>query len=125
MKIKPTPNYALNCDIYIYIIYIYIYIYIQGKISNERNMTLDNKATKFLPLVHRDSARLIQPLTKDGYKYVINFIDDDSGLTMLYFLKHKSNTLFATKKYLADIAPYGHVKYLWTDNGTEFTSESF
>ena len=44
---------------------------------------------------------------------------------MLYFLKHKSDTLLATMEYLADIAPYGHVKCLRTDNGTEFTSEPF
>ena len=83
MKIKLTPNYALNCD-----------ICIQGKMSNDRNKTLDNKATKILTLVH----------SEDGYKYVLNFIDDYSGLTMLYFLKHKSNTLLATMKHLTDMA---------------------
>ena len=44
---------------------------------------------------------------------------------MLYFLKNKSNTLLATAKYLADISPYGHVKCVQTDNGTEFPSELF
>ena len=44
---------------------------------------------------------------------------------MLYFLKHKSDTLLATTKYLSDIAFYGHVKCLWTDNGMEFTLEPF
>ena len=99
MKIKATPNYTLNYD-----------ICIQGKMSNDRNKTLDSKLTKILTLVHSDFAGPIQPLAKDGYKYVINFIDDYSGLTMLYFLKSKSDTLLATKKYLADIGPYCHVK---------------
>ena len=72
MKIKPTPNYALNCD-----------ICIQAKMSNDRNKTLDSKATNILALVHSDLAGPIQPLAKDGYKYVINFIDDYSGVTML------------------------------------------
>ena len=36
-----------------------------------------------------------------------------------------SNTLLTAKKYLADIAPYDHVKCLRTDNGTEFTFEPF
>ena len=67
MKIKPTPNYALNCD-----------ICIQGKMSNDRNKTLDSKATKILALVHSDFASPIQPLAKDGYKYVIDIIDDYS-----------------------------------------------
>ena len=94
MKIKPTPNYALNSN-----------ICIQGKMSNGRNKTLDCKVEKILALVHNYLAGSIQPFAKDGYKYVINFIDDYSGLTMLYFLKHKSDTLLAKKKYLADIAP--------------------
>ena len=95
MKIKLTPNYALNCD-----------ICIQEKMSTDRNMTLDFKGTKILALVHSDLASPIQPLAKEGYRYVINFIDDYFGITMLYFLKHKYDTLFATMKYLADIAPY-------------------
>ena len=82
-------------------------------------------ATKILALVHSDLAGPIQPLGKDGYKYVRNFIDDSSGLTMLYFLKRKSDTLLDTTKYLADIVPYGHVKCLRNDNGTDFTSEPF
>ena len=111
MKIKPTPNYALNCD-----------ICIQGKMSNDGNKTLDLKATKSL---HSDLAGPIQPLAKDGYEYVLNFIDDNSGLTMLYFLKHKSDILLTATKYLAYITLYSHVKCLRTDNGTEFASEPF
>ena len=38
--------------------------------STDRNKTLDCKATKILPLVHSDLAGLIQPLAKEGYKYV-------------------------------------------------------
>ena len=82
MKIKPSPNHALNCD-----------ICIQGKMSNERRKTLDRKAIKILALVHSDLAGPIQPFAKDGYKYVLNFIDDYSGLIMLHFLKFKSKTL--------------------------------
>ena len=50
MKIKPTPNYALNCD-----------ICIQGTMSNDRNKTLDCKATKILAFVYSDLAGPIQP----------------------------------------------------------------
>ena len=42
---------------------------------------------------------------------------------MLHFLKHKSDTLLTTIKYLADIAPYRHVKCLRTNNRIELTSE--
>ena len=74
--------------------------FIQGKMSNDRNKTLDCKATKIVALVNNDLANAIQPLPKDGSKYVISFIDYYSGLTMLYFLKHKSDTFLATTKYL-------------------------
>ena len=113
MKIKPTPNYTLNCDICIH-----------GRMFNDRNKNLDCKTTKFLPLFS-DLTGPIQPSTKEGYRYVLNFIDDYSGLTVLYFLKHKSDTLLVATKYLADIVPYSHVKCLRTDNGTEFPSEPF
>ena len=103
MKIKLIPDYALNSDICIH-----------EKMSNDRNKTLDYKATKILALVHNNLVGTIQPLAKNGYKYVINFIDDYSGLTMLYFLKHKYDTLLATTKYLADIDTYSHVKFLQT-----------
>ena len=92
--------------------------------SNDRNKTLDCKATKIFALEHSDLAGPIQPLAK-GYEYVINFIDDYSGLTMLYFLKYKSDNFLTTTIYLANITPYSHVKCLQTDNGTEFTSKPF
>ena len=81
MKIKPTSNYAINCD-----------ICIQGKMSNDRNKTLNSKTKKIFSLVHSDFAGPIQPIAKDGYKYGINFLDKYSDLTGLNFLKHKSDT---------------------------------
>ena len=75
----------------------------KGKMFNDRNKTLDCKATKILALVHNDLASPIQPLAKDGYKYVLYFIGDYSSLTMLYFLKHKSDVLLATEKFLVGI----------------------
>ena len=44
--------------------------------SNDRNKTLDCKAIKILAIVHSDLAGPIKQLAKDGYKYVISFIDD-------------------------------------------------
>ena len=75
MQIKSIPSYALNSG-----------ICIQRKMSNDRNKTLDRKATKILALEHSELAGPIQPLVKDGYKYVISFIDDYSGLIMLYMV---------------------------------------
>ena len=40
-------------------------------------------------------------------------------------LKSKSDTLKAFEKFIADISPYGNLKYVRTDEGTEFTSGAF
>ena len=44
---------------------------------------------------------------------------------LIYFLKAKSDAVQATEKYLADVAPYGTVKCIRSDNGTEFTNKEF
>ena len=75
MKIKPTPSYALNCD-----------IYIQRKMSNDRNKTLDHKATKILAHVHRDLTGPTQPLGKEGYRKSISVsYDKQSPAYLIYF----------------------------------------
>ena len=58
-------------------------------------------------------------------KYAIAFTDDYSGVSFVYFLKQKSETVKATVKFLTDCPPYGKVNSLRSDNGTEFTSEEF
>ena len=44
---------------------------------------------------------------------------------MTYLLKCKSDTLQATEKFLADCAPYGNVKCMRSDQGSEFTEKKF
>ncbi|CAB4032274.1 myosin heavy fast skeletal muscle [Paramuricea clavata] len=48
-----------------------------------------------------------------------------TGIVMIYFIRHKSDTLKATETFLADSSPYGKIKCIRSDNGTEFTSEAF
>ena len=47
------------------------------------------------------------------------------ALSFVYFLKNKSDTVEATKKFFADSAPFGTVKRLRLDNGGEFVSGMF
>lgn len=44
---------------------------------------------------------------------------------IVYFLKKKSDTVLATEKFLADISPYGTVKCVRSDNGTEIMCKEF
>ena len=65
-----------------------------------------------LKLVHCDFAGPVDPVSIDGYRYALSFTDDYSGLIMTYFLKQKSDTAEATKKFLSDVSPFGKVKCL-------------
>ena len=67
----------------------------------------------------------ITPESGQGFKYVLGITGDYSGTIFTYFLKNKSDTLNATERFLADSSPYGNVKCLRSDNGTEFTSQAF
>lgn len=43
----------------------------------------------------------------------------------MYFLKAKNDTVKANKIFFADVTPYGIVKCVQTDNGTEFMGKEF
>lgn len=73
-----------------------------GKMTQYRNREPDKKATKRLELVHCDLAGPIDPPAREGFRYAISFVDDFSGVIMVYFLKHKSDTVAATERFLAD-----------------------
>ena len=64
-------------------------------------------------------------MTKEGYRYVLLFVDDYTGMQMAYFLKHKNHALEATEKYLADVSAFGRVKCIRSDNGGEFVNKEF
>ena len=98
---------------------------IKGKMSEYRNRTPDDKAKNVLDLVHCDLAGPIEPETKEGFKYSAVFVDDYSGAVFLYLLKSKSDTIVAVQKFLSDVSPYGNVKCIRSDNGTEFTNSDF
>ena len=100
-------------------------ICVEGKMTQHRNREPDRRADSILQLVHCDIAGPIDPITKDGFQYVLGFIDDYSSLLMVYFLKQKSDNVRATERFLAEISPYGSVKCIRSDQGTEFTSNAF
>ena len=66
-----------------------------AKQSNQRNHEAD---TKPFELVHTDLAGPIDPIAKDGFRYMIISTDDYSGCLFTYFLKEKSDAPKATRK---------------------------
>ena len=98
---------------------------IKGKIVQTRNRNADKRATQPLELVHCDLAGPITPAGDGDYKYAASFVNDYSSFNIVYLIKSKSDALAALKKFLADSAPYGTIKRLRSDNGTEFTNNQF
>jgi len=90
--------------------------------------SLDNRpphATKSLERIHTDVCGPIEPSSREGYRYIINFIDEYSSMLFTYFMHTKDETSQALKSFLADIAPYGQPKEVHSDNGTEYTNKVF
>jgi len=67
----------------------------------------------------------IEPSSREGYRYVINFIDEYSSMLFTYFMHTKDEASQALKSFLADITPYGQIKEVHSDNGTEYTNKFF
>ena len=85
----------------------------------------DQRASSPLEFVHCDLAGPIEPTGKDGFKYALSFVDDYTGTNMIYFLKRKDDILEVTEKFLADVALYGKVERMRSDNGGEFINQGF
>ena len=97
----------------------------QGKMCQTCSRKPDERATAALEFVHCDLAGPISPVARDGFRYALCFVDDHSGINMVYFLKQKSDTLEATKKFFADVAPYGKVKRIRSNNSSKFMNKEF
>ena len=97
----------------------------QAKMTDSRSRVRDNSANAPFKLVHIDLADPIDPESIDGHKYALNCVDSFSGLICVYFMKQKSDACDAFKQYIADIAPYGTIKSVRSDQGGEFICEKF
>ena len=108
---------------------------LQTHITNPQSVNL---ATKPFAKVYTDVAGPISPTAREGFRWVIIFTDEFSGCLFTYFMKNKSDTVAAMKKFFADISPYGkveamdfdehaitsgEVKDLRSDNGGEYISK--
>ena len=111
---KITDDAQIECE-----------VCVKGKMTQNRSRKPDERAKSVFDLVHCDLAGPIKQVAKEGFRYALVFVDDYSGGTVTYFLQQKSDTVKATKKYLADIAPYGKVKCIRSDNGGEFMSNEY
>ena len=96
-----------------------------GKMTQTFSHKPDKEANAPLELVYCDLTGPITPHALNHSCYVIVFVDDFSNLITVYFLKNKNDACAATERFLADMAPWGTVKSIRTDNGGEFKNHSF
>lgn len=96
-----------------------------GKMFQTYKRAPDQRATKPLEFIHTDLAGPVGPVAKDGFRYAMSFIDDYTGAYWIFFLKYKSDAYKALERYLAEVAPFGKVKRMRCDNGTEYLCNRF
>ena len=94
----------------------------EGTMWQIRNKPPDERAKASLDFVHCELTGPIDPTGRDGINYALSFVEDFSGIIIVYFLKSKSDAPEALQQVLADCAPFGKVKRLRSDNRTEFMS---
>ena len=82
-------------------------------------------AEKPLDRVHTDICGPILPTSREGFKYIINFIDEYSSMLFVYFLRSKDEAHIAFKQFIADVAPIGRITEVHSDNGGEYISQAF
>ena len=96
-----------------------------SKQTENKSRTADPRAKSPLDFVHSDVAGPIEPISRDGHRYVISFTDDYSSALFVYFMRTKDDATEALQKFIADSAPHGKTKRMRTDNGGEYVSKEF
>ena len=81
---------------------IYCELCILAKQLNVKNKKTVIKANNPLEVIYSEIP--VDPIGIDGFKYVINFVDEYSGCTFCYCYKQKSDIVKATKNLITDIA---------------------
>jgi transposase InsO family protein len=99
----------------------------QGKQTKTRFKSKEYSTTKPLEIVHTD---LVGPTTTKGLKgerYFMLLVDDYTRMTVVYFLKNKSEAFenFKIYKKMVENEMDSRIKCLRSDNGGEFTSKEF
>jgi transposase InsO family protein len=88
--------------------------------SNERRKTLK------LEIVHTDLCGPLQP-SREGFKYILTFIDDFSRMTWVYLLRKKSDTfsIFLEWQAMVERQSGERVKILRSDKDGEYMAGDF
>ena len=100
---------------------------LNGKMHQFSFPISDFQASKPLELVHSDIWGPAPVTSTNDFQYYILFVDEYSKFTWLYLLKHNFDVLDIFKFFKATVENQldSKIKVLRTNNGGEFTSNSF
>lgn len=103
-------------------------ICIKGKMTRLPFNTSEGIKTKEpLEVVHTDVCGPMQVETYAGSKYFVTFIDDFTRYCCVYFIKNKSDVFEIFKEYKNKMENFlkRKIKFLQSDNGTEYINKNF
>lgn len=86
-----------------------------------------NRSSRVLELIHSDVCGPIEPISWNGGKYYVSFIDDYTHFAVVYIMNKKSEVFEYFEKYAAMCsAQFGtKISQLRSDNGGEYVSNEF
>ena len=101
-------------------------ICILGKLTSAPFQEREEKSANLLDIVHADVCGPMHTQSLNGARYFLTLIDDHSGWCELFFLRKKSEvaTKFAEYLKMAETHTGCKLKFLQSDNGTEFCNSS-
>lgn len=85
------------------------------------------KAVRPLEIIHTDICGPIEPISWDNKNYFVTIIDDYTHFTVVYCIKHKSETSSVLKEFIAEAEAKWSLKVskIRCDNGGEYKSIEF
>lgn len=97
---------------------------IEGKMTR-LSFGMRTRSKRILGIIHTDVVGPITPISHDGEKYFVTFIDDYSGFTHVYPIINKSDVFKCFEEYVNAVQTKFNCKIavLRCDNGGEYISE--
>ena len=90
---------------------------------NQKHQITDEK----LKVIHTDLSGIIRINNREGYKYFLLFQDEATRMLFVYFLRSKTEVCekFKEFKQMVELQTGKRIKYLMSDNGTEYQNQYF
>src|SRR3954470_10802106 len=98
-----------------------------GKMTKTPFSGMMERANDLLENIHIDVCGPMSVASRDGYRYVLTFMDDLSRYGYIYFMKHKSEIFEKFKEFQSEVENQCNkkIKFLRSDHRGEYLSYEF